>query len=130
MSMTAALRDRLTAAATRAASRVYRDIRPQGDPLPAVRLAMVSDPRPSTHDGRQALRGTLVQADCMASSRGDADALAEQVIAASEGPATIAGVKFSRAFVEGSRSYSEPGEGRETTFVTSLGLRVWHQQAA
>lgn len=127
MSMTAALRDRLKGAGTLAVDRVYRDVRPQGSALPAIRISTVSDARPSTYDGRQALRPTTVQLDCMAKSRGDADALAEQAITAAEGAATIGGVKFERAFVVASRSYTEAPEGRDMTYVTSLDLVVWHK---
>ena len=55
MSMSADLRDRLVAAGIAGGS-IFRDERPQGSALPAVILLVVSDARPSTYDGRQALR--------------------------------------------------------------------------
>lgn len=128
MSMSADLRDRLIATEV-VANRVYRDERPQGSSLPCVRLQVVSDPRPSTYEGRQSFRSTSVQADCMATSRGEADAVADAVIAAAEPAGTVGGTKFSRAFVEASRTYSERADSGVVTFVTSLDLAVWHQPA-
>lgn len=128
MSMSAALRDRLKAAGVAKGS-VYRDERTQGSTLPAVVLLVVSDPRPSTHDGRQALRETRVQVDCMAASRGEADEIAEAVIATAEQPGIVSGVRFSRAFVDSSRTRSDKPASGGTTFITSLDLMVWHQPA-
>ncbi|MDO7841080.1 hypothetical protein [Sphingomonas immobilis] len=127
--MSADLRDRLKAADV-AAGRVYRDERPQGSLLSAVRLQVASDPRPSTYEGRQVLRGTLVQADCMAASRGEADELAESLIAAAEPEGVVGTTRFARSFVEASRTYSDREDNGAVTYVTSLDLRVWHQPAA
>ncbi len=126
MSMSADLRDRMKAAGMAA----YRDERPSGSPLPAVLFQVVSDPRPSTMEGRQALRETTVQHDCMAGSRGEADALAEAVIALTETAGVFGDTKFCRSFVDASRSYSERDPKGVVTYVTSLDMRVWHQPAA
>lgn len=126
MSMSADLRDRLKPVA---GGRVYRDVRPQGTSLPAIRLQVVSDPRPTTLKGRQRTRPTTVQADCMAGDRGSADALAEAVIQTVEAAGVTGSTRFLRAFVDASRTYSERSDGRDTVFVTSLDLVVWHQPA-
>jgi hypothetical protein len=127
MSMSADLRDRLKPAA---AGQVYRDEFPQGVVGNRIRLQVISDPRPVTHDGDQTLRETGVQLDCMAASRGDADDLAEAVIAAACPADLFANTAFSRSFVDRVRTYSERADTGVVTFVTSLDLRVWHQSAA
>ena len=101
MSLTAATRDRLGADGGVTAivgDRVYRDERPQGDPLPGVVIFLVSDPRPTVYGAPQALRRSRLQIDCLGSDRASADALAEVVIAAMDDPAEQDGVRFSRAF--------------------------------
>lgn len=129
MPMTAALRDRLELAAV-AGGRVYRDERPAGTTLPAIRLQMVSDPRPSTYEGRQDLRATTVQIDCMALSRGAADQVAEDAISAAEGEAEVDDTHFLRSFVDSARTYSERDSAGILTFITSLDMIVWHKPAA
>jgi hypothetical protein len=117
-------------AAGLAGGRVYRDERLPGSALPAVRSTVTSDPQPSTMDGRQALRETGVQHDCMALTRDEADALAEAVIVATETAGIHGATKFSRSFVDASRSYSERDAKGVVTYVTSLDMRVWHSPAA
>lgn len=127
MSMSADLRDRLKAAV---GAQVYRDEIPTTITGKRVRLQVVSDPRPFTYDGDQATRETSIQADCMAGSSQDAEDLAEAVIAAASPGAVVNNTKFTRAFVDGLRTYSDRSAAGVTTFVTSLDLRVWHQPAA
>lgn len=129
MSMSADLRDRMKAAEI-AGRRVYRDERPPGTDLPAVRSVVTSDPRPSTMEGRQAFRETGVQHDCMALSRSEADDLAEAVITTTEAAALYGNTNFSRSFVDQTRRYSERDPAGVVTYVTSLDMRVWHQPAA
>jgi hypothetical protein len=129
MSMSAALRDRLKDAGV-AGGAVYRDERVQDSGLPAVRMVVVSDPRDSDYDGRIATRETRVQLDCMATSRGQADEIAEAAINAAEPEGTAGDTRFIRAFIDSSRSYSERDNANVLTFVTSLDLRVWHKPAA
>lgn len=129
MSMTADLRDRLKAAGI-AGGAVYRDLRRQGDPLPGVVLLTVSDGRPSTYTGRQQMRETIVQVDCYGTSRGQADEIADAVIAAAEVAGVQGQTKFSRSFVDRQRnSATRPDDAGVTTFLNSLDLRVWHQPA-
>lgn len=129
MSMSGDLRDRLKTAAI-AGARIYRDERPPKSPLPAVRMQVVSDPRPSTMEGRQALRETTVQFDCMGTERAEADDLAEQVIALAEQAGTVGATSFQRSFVDSLRTYSERSPEGVVTYVSSLDLRVWHSPAA
>lgn len=129
MTMSADLRDRLKTAGV-AGGAIYRDERPQGSPLPAVVALVASDPRPTTHDGRQALRETRVQLDCQAASRGAADDIAEAAIAAAEPAGIFGGTRFSRSFVDSQRTYSERSDAGVTTFVNSLDFLIWHEPAA
>ena len=129
MSMSADLRDRAKVADV-AGGAVYRDERPQGSPLPAIVLQVASDPRQTTYDDDASLRETRTQADCMAASRGDADLLAEALLAAVLPRGVHGSTRFSRSFVASSRTYSDRVAAGGTIFVTSLDLSVWHQPAA
>lgn len=109
MSMKPALRARIKAdgaVAALAGPRVEWGKRRQGEPLPAVVLRVISDPRPQHLKGFQSLRETRVQADCMAETEKEAVDLAEAVIAAAAGPFEQDGVKFSRSGVDGPRDLS------------------------
>jgi hypothetical protein len=131
MSMTAALRDALKAlpALTEVAGgRVYRDERPQEDPLPAVVLLLVSDPRPWTFSGPQSLRRARVQIDCLAASRGQADAIAETIIAGIDGRALAKQPPFESAQINNVRNDSAR-VGSATTFRTIIDAMIWHHSA-
>lgn len=96
MDMEAALRARLIAAATPAGSRIYWEDRPQGQPLPAVVLTVISDLRPQTLSDWDMLEAR-VQADVLATSFAGKKALKEAVIAALT-PAHLGnGIQFMRA---------------------------------
>ena len=127
MSMSADLRDRLTAAGL--PGKVFRDEAVQGTSFPRTILRVISDPRPSKYEGRQQVRETRVQIDFQATSRGQADAMADQAIAAVEVGGTFGATHFQRAFADNVRTYSEREQGSATTFVTSLDLMVWHSPA-
>jgi hypothetical protein len=109
--MQTALRARIIAAETSAAGRVHWGIRPQGAPLPAVRLITISDPRPMHLKGFEDYRETGVQADCMASIYEVARALATDVINAVFPPATVDGIQFLNAGIEGPRDLGEDTAG-------------------
>lgn len=129
MSMSADLRDRLIAAGI-AGGRVFRDVATSGAARPFVILQVISDERPSTYEGRTQFRVTRVQADCQALNRKDADDMAEAVIAAAEPAGIVGTTKFTRAFVDSLRTYSESQSGTGTVYVTSLDLLIWHAPAA
>jgi hypothetical protein len=129
MSMSADLRDRLEAAGV-AGGAVFRDLAPSNAMRPFVILQTISDPRPSTYEGRSRFRETRVQADCQGTSRKQADDIAEALIIAAEGAGTFGTTKFTRAFVDSLRSYSDRESGTEPVYVTSLDLQIWHAPAA
>lgn len=81
--------------------------RPQGEPLPALTLQVVSDPRPSHLKGLDGARSTRVQADCWAETLLQALALARAVIATLQPPAAVDGKKFGNARVDGQRDLGE-----------------------
>lgn len=128
MSMSADLMSRLAAAAL--PGTVFRDEATADAPLPRTILQVISDPRPSTYEGRQQVRQTRVQLDFQAGKRGQADAMAESAIAAVEVAGTFGSTKFQRSFVDSLRTYSDRQLATGTTFVTSLDLLVWHSPAA
>lgn len=128
MSMTATLRDALKSAAAIQAlveDRVYRDERPQNDPLPAIVMLLVSDPRPWTFTGPQSLRQSRVQIDCLAESRGLSDEIAEAVISSVDGRSLTAVPPFESVRVNNVRNDSSR-DSPATTFRTMIDALVWH----
>lgn len=128
MAISAVLRDALKAAAIvndAAGGRIYRDERPQGDPLPAIVILLVSDPRPRTFSGPQSIRRARLQIDCLARSRGVADELAEAVINAVDGHALAALPTVESARVVDTRNDSSR-DSPATTFRTAIDVMVWH----
>lgn len=127
MLLKAALRTRALADSTVSGivgTRIYWTQRNQGDPLPAVVFHVISDPRPQHLKGFEALRETLVQADCLGLNGLAASGLAEALIAALVPEGTSGGVLFNRSIVDAVR---DDGEQTETAFIhrTSVDLRVW-----
>ena len=128
MSVSANLRDALRAAPAINAivdQRVYRDERPQGSPLAAIVILLVSDPRPLTFNGPQSVRSARLQIDCLADSRGAADALGEVVIGLVDGRALSAVDTFESARVLNVRN-DRSRDTQATTFRTAIDLMVWH----
>lgn len=128
MSMTADLRDHLKAQGV-AGGRVYRDVRPQGSPLPAVRLQQITNPVSAFMKGEDSLRETLVQADVFALSRGEADDTAKAIEAARPTRTTIGDTDFRRVFIDGGDTDSETPASGGTIYRTRIDLLVWHRPA-
>lgn len=117
-------------------TRVTWMTRPQASALPAVTMQTINDERPQHLKGFDDARGTRVQIDCWATHvDGVADAyaqtvrLAEAVIAAIINPATIEGIRFGRATIEGQRDLSEDKPGGGILYRQSLDIRFWHEGA-
>lgn len=126
--ISAVIRDALRAASAveeAAFGRIYRDERPQGDPLPAIVILLVSDPRPLTYGGPQSLRRARLQIDCLAARRGAADDLAEAVITAIDGRALANVPRVESVRVIDVRNDSSR-DSPTTTFRTMIDLMVWH----
>lgn len=130
MALTAVIRDALRSSTDiqpLVAQRVYRDERPAGDPLPAIVLLLISDPRPRTYSGQQSLRSARVQIDCLADSRGLADAIGEALIAAVDGHALADRPSIESARIINVRNDSSRlVAATSTTFRTAIDLMVWH----
>lgn len=114
-------------------NRVNWGLRPQGEPLPAVTLQVVSDPRTVHLKGRDSGRYTRLQADCWSETLIQALALAAAVIATLEPPATVSGKKFGNALIDGQRDLGENvGSGSDAQssgkFIhrQSVDLLIWH----
>ena len=125
--MQTALRAKLVTA-TAAGTRIYWNIVSQSAALPYIRLQTISDPRPQHLDGYDSARETRVQCDCFAATYGAARAMAEAVIAATDGPFTQSGIVFGRVKAEGPRDL---GEDTAAGYVhrASVDLLVWHREA-
>jgi hypothetical protein len=126
MSMTADLRDHLKASSI-AEGRVYRDVRPQGSPLPAVRMQQVTDTVAPFMKGEDSLRETLVQVDVFAASRSEADAVAKAIENARPVRTTIGSTDFRRVFIDGGDTDSEAPASGGTIYRTRIDLLVWHR---
>lgn len=134
MDMREAFRARLVADPAVAAivgDRVYWSERPQGSPFPAIVLQVISDGRPQHMKGRQAMRPTRIQVDCMATDSevesGEAirAKLVEAAIAAVEPEAVIDDVTFRRSFVDAVRDADERTE-TENIKRTAIDVIAWH----
>lgn len=113
--------------------RINWGIRPQGEPLPAVTLQVVSDPRPAHLKGLVGARFTRLQGDCWAETPLQALALAKALIDTLQPPATVGDKKFGNALVEGQRDLGESvGSGQASqssgTYIhrQSVDLLIWH----
>jgi len=139
MSVTAATRDRLKAAApvvAIAGDRAFREERPQGTALPAIVVHGITAPIDYTYSGPSDLQRARVQLDCMAESAGAAEALADAAVAAMDGPAVLGGIRFVQSFVADRRDDSgrgTAGSGASTVnalvFRASVDLFIWFKQA-
>lgn len=106
-------------------TKVHWGVRPQGEAYPSLVLMIVSDPRPQDYKGNIAHRPTRVQADCYGTTRAQAVALRESVIAAIVPTATVGGVTFRRAFVNNVLNrdeYSDTG----LVFRDMVDFEIWH----
>lgn len=100
--------------------------RKQDDPFPAIVLTTISDPRPQHLKGFEDFRETRVQADCLSLDYGEARGLAELVIDASVGSATIGSIRFLRADIDGPRDLGELLEGKGFVHRQSVDLIIRH----
>jgi hypothetical protein len=107
-------------------SEIHWKLRPQGSPLPAVVLHLISGPGDYTTKARSSLTRNRVQVDCLSEDYLVAVRVSRAVVAAADAIAGQAG--FQAAFVEGERdtltgtntdTHTDPIVGR------SLDLMVW-----
>jgi hypothetical protein len=115
----------------RVGPRIEWDVLPQGGPLTAIALYLVSAPREYTMAGRIGLTGFLVQMDVWAPTLAARETASAALIAALDG---LRGGDFQGAFIEGQRDSYTPGDGPDSTgsssfFLASLDVRVWFNEA-
>jgi len=98
----------------------------QGAQRPAIELKLVSDRRPTTHDGFDSIRASRVRAMVQAATRAEVAALREAAIAALVPPGSYSGVWFDRAEVDLLRDAGGP---TATGFVhaDSVDFVFWHK---
>ncbi len=129
MSLRAALVARLVAADTPAGDRVSWYGRARGDPLPAIVLLKVTPGEEWTHDGPDGLDRPRVRVDCYADSDVGAEALAEAVKTELHGAATVEGVRFHPAMLDGDRDFDDSEQdGGEALFRTQLEFLFYHEE--
>lgn len=126
--MTADLRDYWIAAGV-ASGRVYRDLRPQGTPLPAVAIETITDAIDTFMKGEEALRETRLQVNCYGTSRGQADEIANAIIAARPVRQVAGGTDFRRLLVDQIGTDNDTPPDGVTIYRTRVDLIVWHRPA-
>lgn len=116
--MSSALPKVYTALSALAGGRVYPDILPQNVTLPAITFFRVSGRHEVSMGGSSGLDNLRVQVDCWASSRSDADTLAESVRTA-----MFAATTFSVGGVDGPM---DTYEDDTLIYRTSMDFSVWN----
>ena len=108
-------------------TRIVWGARPQGSPLSAIVLNLVSAPEQNTYAGPSGFIPARVQAGCWASTFLAARDAARLVRAAAKDIRGVrGGVRFDAAFVEGRRDDSEVSETDGRLYRRSVDLIVWH----
>lgn len=126
--METALRSRLLADGPVAAlvgERVDWTVRPQGAPLPAIVLTLISDERAQDYKGFIGVWRTRVQIDAYGADRAEVVAVREAAIAAITPAGTFFGTKFLRAFIDTVRDLSAD-IGTDFIHRDSFDAFVWH----
>lgn len=109
---------------------VYWGARPQGSPLPAVVLTLVSAPDDLTLNGPSGFVGARVQVDCWADSYLAARDVGDALRAAAAGIAgTRDGWRFDSAPVAGAADGHEVVDGGLIKFRRRVDLTLWHAKA-
>lgn len=106
--------------------------RPQGGPLPAIVLRVVSGV-PNYHTaGPSGLVETRLQLDCYAAGYLAAKTAARSAVASITGKRFAQGnTKFSGGFINGERDdFSAPTGGAEKTDRVMLDINLWHGAAS
>jgi len=104
------------------AGRVNFGVHPQGQPLPAIVLNVVSDVAGVTLDGPENVATARIQVDCYADTYGAATLLGRAVLACLNG---YAGGNLQGVFHAGSRGTQDGGSGEVTRpFRTSLDFEI------
>jgi hypothetical protein len=126
--MQADLRARLLADSTiggLVSTRVDWGVRPQGKPLPAITLTLVSDNRDQTMAGLQATQGPLIQVDCWAETYTASGILREAVVTLLATPATQGSTKFLGAAGIVTQDLPEKTD-TGMVFRSMIRATVWH----
>lgn len=122
-----ALRERLLGNV--AVSAVCRDVnwtqRVQGQAGPQIVLHLVSDERVQTLKGFTGRRGTRVQFDALACTRGAARDLRELAIAAVAAPQLVGAIQFGAASDISTRGAGSQ-DGQQFTYRESFDAVIWH----
>lgn len=112
--------------AAQAEGRVNYVTHPQGQPLPAIVLNLVSDAEQYTLDGRDRLTDARIQVDCYGDVYGDAKRLSR---AAQDLLSGYRGGKFQGIFHVGSRDGREGGSNEvERPYRTSMDFIVRYEK--
>jgi hypothetical protein len=104
------------------AGRVFWGLRPQGQPLPAIVLNVVSAQRQYQMNGPAGLKSVRVQIDCWSPTYDEAKRLSRFV------NTSLGGVTFDSiqgSFVEAEQDRSEMDAGGAKVHCTSLDFRIW-----
>jgi hypothetical protein len=107
-------------------TRIEYGRRAEGDPLPALNINVVSDPRPLHFKGDQELRQSRFQVDVFAATIKEAIEIAEAAIEAVKDPADVDGIHFERATIEGPETSGDQETGLYVNRARFDAL-AWHK---
>lgn len=107
-------------------TRVYPGVRPQGSPLPAIVLNVISGVPSYSDDGEDGIEDDRIQIDCWGATYSSAKSVARSAISAlSAFRGTVNGVVFKYISVDGHRDSRETGtNAAEYLYRTSLDFIV------
>lgn len=104
---------------------VYWRIRPQSQPVPAIVLTIISDPRPQHLEGFHSLRDTRIQLDCYGRTYDETRALRDDVITAIAPYARVGDTRFDHAEIE---NVLDRGDDTAAGFqhCHAIDATIWH----
>lgn len=106
----------------------YWDEIPQGEPLPAIVMFLISGPRDHTYQGQMQLQRDRVQFDCRSTTADGARLLAEALHARLQWRGAYEGVNFQGAFQRGHRTRSDK-DGAIGGFTAIVDYIIWSAPA-
>jgi hypothetical protein len=128
MDMEGALKARIVALGTAAATRVDWVDRPQGTALPAITLQTISGDHPYTHGGLEQTRDPRVQMDVWGRSYGEVKSVMDALIAGLSVSDESNGISFEPARFENERDGLERLD-TANVYRRGIDLIVWHHPA-
>lgn len=111
---------------TAAGTRIWPNVLPQGEPMPAIKYFLVSDPPMRSHSGPGTTARPRYQLDCYAATYEEAKALAQDIMYRLEGyTGNFGNIPGYVSFVEDARDNYDPDTARHWV---SIDVMLWHRR--